>query len=367
MSVVKICNAQRAPTCSGVHKYQVPITVHVDSPDDCGGVVTEYLYNNGYPRTSPYQEPNFTDILSLVKNITATRRASSALIWDAVVHYEALTPIEEGEAEDPADGGTDDPLQFRYEIDVQTSPYQVPVWNAWNIDAFPRSDEPATGCEYVRPANTLGPLVNSAGTVLDPPLMRDEYETVYRFTGNWAGHDDAFITPKVGKLNDIALIWSDRLTSYYAMSQLNEFPRHTLKCTAANAKYMRTNGVDYWQYTYEFRVRYRNDSLVPYDPSEVPDGWYESVLDQGVQRWIGPGCPDGKGGTYSAGDFESGMGRATPIISADKKRTPEKRLLDGHGQPDDSTAKGVWFRYRLQEEQSFVTLMAMDIFQPVPP
>ena len=364
MTAVSQCVDAKAPSSQGIHKYTIPVTVKVDDPTDGAGTVTSYLYATLYPRTSPYQEDNYIDILSIVKYISAVRQSGSALVWNATVHYGPINPTTEEEQANPADGATDNPLLFRWDVSVTTVPYEVAARSGWNIDAYPKP--PAAGsCEYVRGANTLGPIVNSAGVPFDPPPSLQNYDTIYRFSGNYPFHDDAYISPKVGRLNSTTYEFSDILIGNYGMAGGESFPAYTLKCSAVNAQYMRTNGIEYWKYDYEFRVRYRNAAIVAYEPSAIPDGWLEQYLDQGAERYADVGCDDGDGGTWSSEDL-LGAARAMSIKGPDGKRIANLVLLDGHGQPDAAPVDGVWFRYRLHETSSFAgATLPLDLFKLV--
>lgn len=371
MAVTNVCNDQRAPSATSqankAPSYTVNLTVTVNDANDDGGVVVTYLEANGYALFSIYSQPNHVDVRAVVQTITATRRDGSTTIWDAVVTYGSSD--EEKSDQDDDGNQTNDPLSFAYAIEVSSAVEQMVAWNAENTEAFPKADPGHT--TYTRTANTWGPVVNSAGTPLDPPLMREHYDGIYTFRGNAATFVAALVDDVRGKCNQLAMKFSDLLTTKYGMDATKVFDAYTLKCTEARAVFVRSNAIQYWEYTYTFRHRPLNPNHTPYEPDTVPHGWMEQILDQGVTRFAYNGVPDGKGGNYTEADFLLGMANTVPILGPDNKRIREPVLLNGAGQPNVAISPtlpadptGTWFGYNKFFVEDFIgAQLALDIFK----
>ena len=251
----------------------------------------------------------------------------------------------------------EDPLDWRYEISSGTQYFQVPVYKAWNMDAMPVG---GAGAGYNRPLNTLGPVHNSAGIVYDPPLIREVPEMVLRVSGNALQYWAALLQVTGGTINQFEIQWSERLrTKYGFVAQF--FQPCCVLCNSATADYQLQGEYKFWRYTFEFRLRQPADTINP------QDGFLESILDRGLTRLANAGAPDGRGGTYSAGDLKAGMAEATAVRDIEDRRVPEIVLLDGHGQPlqgsDTLAATPVYFRWRVHPYGVFTyPFLPLDIF-----
>jgi len=206
---------------------------------------------------------------------------------------------------------------------------------------------------------TLGPVHNSAGIVLDPPLMREVAETVVRVSGNCPEFWATKLWNYAGRINWDMVGWSERLVQKYGFHE-EWFQPFCVLINVAMADYRRDNGISYWRYTYEFRIRSRANSLNP------QDGFLETVLDRGITRLAKGGSPDGAGGTISHSDIEPGVAIAAPIRDWEGERVPEIIMLDGHGQPrqssDTHAAPPVYFRWIVHPKADF-TFLPLDIFR----
>ena len=74
------------------------------------------------------------------------------------------------------------------------------------------------------------------------------------------------------------------------------------------------------------------------------------ILDRGIHTFVKPGDPDGKGGTWSSGDFPSGI---PPLVRVtDPNGIPDQRagVVRPEGKP--SNGKPYWIEYEVYEEVS---------------
>jgi hypothetical protein len=201
----------------------------------------------------------------------------------------------------------------------------------------------------VRAAGSLGPVVNSAGVVFDPPLMVDAYETVFRISGvrqdYWLGYTDGF----ANHINNRSLMWSDAFRVTYSMAD-DVFETWTLKVSVAAASFFRQGDQSYWRYNYEIRYREREGIGPDLYPAKPWDGWLAIVIDRGYSRWAGPGADDGFGGSISANDIEDGMAPLAAIRGPMGERLPEPALLDGKGVPLGDGFEPVELKYRVNPE-----------------
>lgn len=360
MAVISATAAQEHATVSktrdGGTKYTCPYHVRTDSARDGGDVIVAYFEALGYGLGASLRYADMVDDFAFCDTIAPVRQSRSRTDWLCTLSYSPTDESKEEQHEDEDGNLTEDPLEWRYEISSSTATVQVPVWKAWNIDPFPVAG--STG-GYVRGVNTLGPVVNSAGIVLDPPLMKAMPEMVLQVSGNVDRYLRPWVLDYVDAINDTDLKFHPDLVSKYDVED-SLFEPYTVKCSAAGAQYHRQNDTNYWRYSYEFRFRNRASADQPVD------GWLVSVLDRGLTRSAGPGEDDGFGGSFSqSDDHETGMTHKEPIRGPLGGRVGELVLLDGAGQPLTSSDEdvGVYFRWRVNHFEHFAAI-PLKIFAP---
>lgn len=356
MAVIKCNEAQQHATLTaGIgdnDEWDCPYIVTVDSARDDGRTIVNYFDSIGRGLGSRLYYADREELLVVCRSITPVRRAGSRSVWDVMLHYGPINVRDQQTREDEDGNPATDPLDYRWDVSTGVQYFQTPVWQAWNVDPFPPADGDLTG--YSRAADTLGPIHNSAGVVLDPPLMRNQTEHIVRITANVSMYDQVW-ADVANHINRFALTWSERLKTKYRMVPTT-IEKYCLLCTSAGAVYRRENSRDYWAWTWEFAVRTRATETNP------QDGFLESVLDRGITRIANAGAPDGAGDTISSADVELGMAEAAAIRDWQGERVPEMVLLNGHGQPlqgsDTWSAPPVYFRWRVHpyEELNFLGL-----------
>lgn len=343
-------HATLTASLGGKQEWSAPYLLTSDNPLDDALTCVEFMHDIGRGLLNSFRYGDREDLSTWCKSVAPTRIPNSVKHWQVICTYSPLDPKDDGQDDDG--NPTENPLDWRYEISCGTQFFQTPVWQAWNIDPMPTDKNMGTG-GYLRPAETLGPIINSAGIVYDPPLLRETPETVLRITGNWPEYWAANLTAYAGCINPDPLRWSDRLRRFYGFRD-EIFDSYCVLCAAVTANYRHDNGVDYWQYTYEWRIRTRASDINP------QDGFLETILDRGISRLAKGGSPDGQGGTISPSDIQVGMADAAPIRDVDGERVPEVVLLDGHGQPlqgsSTSAAPPVYFRWRIHPYALFQVL-----------
>lgn len=342
----------------GRREWSAPYMLISDNDRDDAQVCVDFMDTIGRGLSMPFRYGDREDFGSFCKQIRAVRRAQSTKHWDVTCSY---APWEgdknDNEQKETKEGEpAESPLDWRWDISLSVQSLQVPVEKAWNMDPFPPNDGGSGG--VTRPVYTLGPMHNSAGITYDPPMMRNVNELILRVTANTQEYDSNLATQFVNAINSVQVSWSAVLQTYYGM-KADSFPPYCVKCLAAGGVYRRTDNISYWAQTWEFALRERASELNP------QDGFLETVLDRGFSRIANGAAPDGRGGTISGGDIKTGMAIASPIRDLEGERPPEMVLLNGHGQPLQTTStwsqNPVWFRWRLDKLAVFQAI-PIDIF-----
>lgn len=350
--------ADAGPTASftknGKPKYQVPYIVTMSSLGDGPQRVADYLESENIYLGQPYRCGDDRDDFALCDGITPKKIAKSQKMtssgpivqWNVDVTY---GPMEEDDKPQTVSGEfTDDPEQWRWQMSQGYSAWQEPCWKATNVDSFPHRDsvDPPAGA-YTRLGGTEGPVVNSAGIVLDPTLMRDYYDRVWQITCFSLECDSDISDTYMGAINKDVIRYHDNLPRYYGLKQpaFGWLP-YVVKCANASA----TNRIytlgrlrlNYWEWSFEFRFRTQGR------------GWLEEVLDRGTTARAASGMDDGTGGQMGS---EYGCTPARPITDAHNRRVSELVLLDGAGRAmeegDDKEGDGYYFGWRKDPLQKF--------------
>jgi len=358
MAVIRVWESQEAAS-GGVDKmgnrqYAAPYLCQVDSAYDGPVTIMNHLSANGPWPGDSFRYGNETDSTVLCTGISSPKRVSESTdVWTFVATYSTPDPADDK----PDDNGepSDTPNDWRMHVSVNTSPFSVPVRQAWNVDPIP---VPGKFSSFVRPAFTYGPVVNSAGVPYDPPLMKEDNEIIYRIKGFTETLKVADLDWPINNINSVSLRWVTRLQKYYGLKN-DKFEAFTLKCTSVAADVGWWRDLVYYTIDYEFRYRHRAANF-----EDPVDGWLEYVLDRGNSRLAGAGDPDGRGGTVSALDLKDGVAHAAPILDVDGRRVSEAILLDGAGQPatGDDLKNGVWFEWKINSDDADFTKLAIPIF-----
>jgi hypothetical protein len=332
-------SAQGTVDNTGSQRYTAHYQVRVSSPSDGPATVTQYARGNGVGYGEVFSYGNETDAGAFCDGVNVSRKPGSNEWWDVVATY---GPPKSGQQHEDDDGQpSNDPDQWRWSVDTGYVGWQEPVYDAYNETAFPNPAQvdATAGVKYFRPVGTLGPVVNSANVVLDPPLMRDVFDFVLRFTTYSLTYDSSVSDSFIGILNDTDVSISDYLRSVHRFEETT-FAQHTLKCTscAATARVYEYNDssrirIPYWEWSWEFRYRPRWY------------GWLDAIVDRGITCF------------QSNTTLTAGTAPQVPVRDVDNTRVPELVLLDGKGYPllpnDSNWDTGYYFYWRKDGRTDF--------------
>jgi hypothetical protein len=323
------------------YKYTVPLLVHTNDLRDGPKIVGDYVQAAWAPLGTPYGCLNDTDVTSFLDSITPTRVVGSpsdhGAWWGVALKY---SPLDKDEEKPDKEGKpTKEPTQWRQEHNMGFASWQVPVWKANNLTDFPHPDATVTAVTpYTRPAGTVGPIVNSAGVVLDPTLMTDEHDLVWQVTAydeEYAADDSVTFQ---GMLNLQPVQFHNELLKVYGFKQVAApFVQFGWKCTNYSASCRYANGKTYWHYSLEFRYR--------------KSTWIQEVLDRGIAARGAAGGATGTG-NQMPGTAATGSAPAMPVLDGIGRRVPEPVLFDGAGLPlaagASREAQGFYFRWLIE-------------------
>lgn len=331
--------------------YQVPYHVEVDDPADGPRVVLEYLRDQGLWIGALYRAGNDEDPFAFCNAISAPRQAQSATRYLVQLTY---GPLDRQTGQTPGGSYSTDPTQWMWQHQMGYANWSEAVWKAYNEIEFPHpwAEDVSDNC-YTRAAGTYGPVVNSAGVVLDPPLMKDTYDRVWQVTCFSREYNSDTSDLYMGAINNDNIQYSRNLVRYYGFRQ-TLFNPYQVKCTNASATFRTVDVNDvriaYWEWTFEFRFR-----LI---------GWNEEVLDRGIGARAAATMDDGIGGQM--GTLPDAAAPVMPVVDGRGRRVPELVLFDGKGLPLTAgharEDEGYYFEWRKDDAQPFADL-PFDFFK----
>lgn len=230
-------------------------------------------------------------------------------LWHVAVKYET----QDGESESGQDvngNPTNNPLEFRDEVEVNWNTYSVPVEKAIFREGF-------VGDALIkRPVDSEGPVHNSVFVPFDPPLERDMSRLVLRVTRYHAAFPIATAILYKDAIN------SDVFTVNKVPQQLGEFqvPKYAAKMRPITGVWTTVNDYDVWRTTYEVEIDFEY-------------GWRPQVVDRGVCARAAAGDPNGRGGIISPSEIVEGVPQVRRMLDAEGFPIAEPVLLNGDGQP----------------------------------
>lgn len=307
--------------------------VETNDPLDCGQTVIEA---NGLPRMGEYFESgNDRDREAVVKSIAPKRSESSRLFWSVTVTYETPDDPKDENKQKPDSNGklTEKPDDWRPEVSVSPVMVQVPVEKATL-----RTELSELSFNLGKVGND-GPIINSAGIPFDPPPTIEYARKMLRITKSSLKYPADHETKYENRVNKDP--WVLILPGY-----IRNFSKQTVRFIPFEASLQRQqlqNGafIDYWQVNYNLLI-------------DEQRGWRMKILDRGIHTFVKPGDPDGKGGTWSSGDFPSGIPPLVRVTDPNGIPISEPVLFDLKGKP--SNGKPYWIEYEVYEEVSFAAL-----------
>ncbi len=295
-------------------EYTAVYHVWTDDPLDGPKAIIDYFYAHGLAVLgSSYSYGHDSDPWAYCVKMDPQRADRSAKQWSLVLSYETRDREKE-QGRDKNGDPTDDPLQFHSELDVGKAQFQSPVERAWNETRLPG-----------RAVGTLGAVTNSAGTVFDPPLMRDRSDMVYRITKYMDHFPDSTARQYLDAINSAAWTLTLRFQQFTATFFRHEAKLQNLGGTFHARVIQLANGQPklqrFWKNTYEIHSR--------------DGGWIEEVVDRGLHAKAGLGDPDGRGGIIGFKPDGSAMNNQEMAAAFPPGTPPVRRLTDFAGQPID--------------------------------
>jgi hypothetical protein len=321
----------------GRRSYTAHYRAKMSQSSDGPAAVLDFLAGRNIYYNVPYAYNGDVDLTAFCNGIAPRRMANSLEWWEVTVSY---GPPEEEDPQDVSNNPTDEPEEWRWQHVMGYSTWQEAVWRAYNVSEFPHLWAAGVADHaYKRTLNTLGPVVNSANVVLDPPLMRDLFDRVWQVTTYSRTYDNTTSDTYMGSINDDSAVlqYHPLLTTYYGFTQ-NLFAYYQIKCTNASAVFrtLIRNQVyiPYWEWNWEFR--FRNET------------WIEYVLDRGLSSIPTTSMATGtKGPNYPEDVIDDGAAAVMPVLDSTGRRVPELVLFDGAGYPmlpdDPRYTEGYYF------------------------
>lgn len=309
----------------GSEEYVIVYQVNVSDPLDGPFVVCRAPR---LPFTGMhYQIGNDAHPLAFWQDSTPTRSAESRLVWYVSARFSTATPENDDSGRDEDGNPTDDPEQRRWDISDEPGLFSVPMEQALN-----RTDLPG------RAAGTLGPVTNSAGVVLDPPLEMEQSRRIIRITrwersfpGDLADKFTCAINDKDYTLNKPKLKYRKFCKAF------------TLKCHGIGGSLTFIKNRPWWKITYEFHW--------------WKQGWRRTTCDRGKHARAGAGDPNGRGGFISPSELLNGAPQIRRLRDAAGVPIGEDVLLDGRGQPLGPNLQPVYLTWSEPDaEQDFIEL-----------
>jgi hypothetical protein len=293
-------------------QYKVVMSDILDGPEE----VLSYMAVQGYVvRNLTYTAGNDADRFAYLIKIGAPRRSggdTSKTTWLVETEYEfdldsqpALRPVK---------------------IEPYFIEEQEPITTANYFGAYTRSgtswiEKPLTNPTYSQ-ANKY-PIGNSANVPVLPVPERSFLRPAYRVSWLKATPIDAgfyagtWNTGAFTLQSFTAIYNAPNLGPQIAPLFFKTFPRATLRLAQVQQPTRTIYGREWYDITLEF----------------VEEDLYLYELDRGVSARAKAGDPDGRGGTYSEGDFPEGSSGQRSILDGQGQPIGEPVLLDGQGKP----------------------------------
>jgi hypothetical protein len=269
--------------------------------NDQAQLAHDYVLANIAGLGDSYAYGNDANSLALLSKITPTRDLGSIGVWNVSLHY--AVPSDDDKKKDENGDPSDNPLDWRAEINVSTAQYTKPVEGAEYLKGFK-----GVAAQKWKPG-TVGPVMNSAFVRFDPPPEADHSRKVIRITKNLANFD-------VDSL-DMNVI-NSRKVKYNYRGLRQTIPKYQGKVRDFSVSMRSHNGADYLELEVYIDVN--------------PETWILKIYDRGTDPRAMPGDPNGRGGVISVNDLVTGDPRQRRGQDFDQMPIMDPQFLDGDGQ-----------------------------------
>lgn len=271
-----------------------------------------------------------SETLLLVSKNASQPNPQRADLWQVVCRYSDQWLFDRrghGKSKTLASSGkpipTENPLEFRDEVEITTAQFQRPIdkalFKGFYDDHYGHVADDLTGSIFT--FGTTQALTNSSGDPFEPQPTRDDSRLIIRVTQY---RENPPSGPPVDCVN------SDTLTitkTYLGYTQT--FAAGTIKLQSCNSSSMFHNGIAFWKVVWELH----------YAPA--PRGWGEFYLDRGWPL-IKSGDPNPAGGTFSLADVEKSFTKTyVPKNPDGTSLMTVPPPLNGKGQLNRNSS-GVW-------------------------
>jgi len=332
-SVTLLFTGQSGSIEGGKVSYTSIYAVDVDSALDGPQVA---VAGCGVSLGDKYQFGNDSDRLAKCKSLRPDRVADTRLRFTITATFDNDQGGGDGnknQDQKPDTNGnyTDDPFQWRPEISISPVTVQVPV-----EFATLRTELTELGFGLGKVGN-LGPVMNSAGTVIDPPITKDHRQKLLRVTKYFTKYPSEFdeFEEKVNSDNFVVNL-PGLIRAYKPFCVLFEPFQATWKLQTKKDGTL----IDYWEADLSFLIDEVRTHRV-------------TITDRGIHKLVAPGDDNGRGGTYSAGDFPGGVAPVVRMLDPEGMPITEPVLFNGKGKPAPPGRVPFFITYSVYGEVSF--------------
>ena len=338
MPVIDVCILRDAVTAEwqiNRRVYRVPIRVETSSELD--GPATVLAGVNRIMLSSFYQYGNDNDTGALLVGLSTPRRAGNGKLkttWIVEALYEFDVENRPG-----LQGVKVEPFYLTEPEPIIRAKYRGAFTQTG--ETFVRKNFPNNDETYQE--NLVYPIGNSSYVPIIPAPERDASKPSYRV--RWFQVSFYDYGPFLNTMNQTEFTLNGENERYLqpgivqaAFPFTKTFPAETLRLRDVQQVIRTFYGADWYETTLEF----------------VEDDRFLNELDRGVSGRAKPGDPDGRGGTYSQGDFPDGAPQTRELLDADGQPLSDPVLLDGRGRPLDTLSPGFvvylrWEKYPVSE------------------
>jgi hypothetical protein len=345
MAGVSVCAARSvvANWEPNLRTYRVTYKVVMSDELDGPATVLAYMASQGFiVRNKTYVYHNDADPLAYLVSIGAPRRAGSdklKKIWLVDGTYEF--DLDKQPALRP----------------VKIEPYYVqgtePIESAGYFGAYNRSGNQWVGPKAFNPGeetysqgNVKYPIGNSANVPILPAPEREASTPAYRVS--WLKQTALDASFYINTWNTGPFTLQSYVVIYNTISGspqiapvfFKTFAPSTLRLRDVQQPTVNIYGQEWFNVTLEF----------------IEDEIYLHELDRGLSSRAKAGDPDGRGGTYSEGDFPEGSSGHREILDQDGQPVSDPVLLDGKGQPlrnQSASLPAIYLRWNKGETTTF--------------
>lgn len=339
-------------TSSGAEYRQV---WHCTVTDPLDGPITVFNYfkTNGPYIGDFYTNGNESDAASFLDEIDVPQHIDgSATEYQVVCTYKPLS-ITGGSGNEQGgrrsgirrdyetDRPTAKPWRWEPELSVSFSPQQVPVYQAEYVSGLVGQAALTTA-----PGTMVMPR-NSANTVYDPPLEKDDNRLILRIKTHTLFFNVDLAKSTINTVNKFSVTFGRYNVDALGRPKegiYGNFAEGTLKVASIEGAYRleHTSDEEHEYYEINIEIHWRDT------------GWREFVVDRGLNIAQKAGEANGRGGFFSAGPQPNG-GLSTPIQGADGEPITEPQLLDGDGHTLGAGLDPVYLEYKLYTEIDYAT------------